>query len=49
LSLAQQFHFRIDYPADPRPPEGRLVQIALLGAVAAALALTAFYIWRLIG
>ncbi len=49
LSLAQQFHFRIDYPAEPRPPEGRLVQVALLGAVAAALVLTAFYIWRLIG
>jgi hypothetical protein len=49
LSLAQQFHFRIDYPADPRQTEGRLAHGALLGAVAAALALTAFFLWRLIG
>jgi hypothetical protein len=49
LSLAQQFHFRIDYPADSRPVDGRLSQWALLGAVAAALALTTFFVWRLIG
>jgi serine/threonine-protein kinase len=49
LSLAQQFHYRIDYPADARPSDGRLSQWALLGAVAAALALTAFFVWRILG
>jgi eukaryotic-like serine/threonine-protein kinase len=49
LSLSRQHHFRIDYPADPRSRAGLSAHWAVLGIVAALLALAGFWIWRLFG
>jgi serine/threonine protein kinase len=49
LSLARQHRFRINYPGDARSGQGRLSVWLLRGMVAATLALTAYFLWRLIG
>jgi pSer/pThr/pTyr-binding forkhead associated (FHA) protein len=49
LTLARQHRFRINYPGDTRPGQGRLSVWLLGGMVAATLALTVYFFWRLIG
>jgi hypothetical protein len=49
LSLARQHRFRINYPGDARFGQGRLAHWLLRGMVAATLALTVYFLWRLIG
>jgi len=49
LSLARQHRFRINCPGDARFGQGRLSIWLLRGMMAATLALTAYFVWRLIG
>jgi serine/threonine protein kinase len=49
LSLARQHRFRINYPGDTRFGQGRLAHWLLRGMMAATLALTAYFVWRLLG
>jgi eukaryotic-like serine/threonine-protein kinase len=49
LTIARQHHFRIEYPAGHPPHPERLNSWQLYGIVAAALALTAYCLWRLLG
>lgn len=48
LSLAGNFHFRIEYPVSLAPTERRLVRWTLVGLVAASLAIAVFVFWRLV-
>ena len=47
--LSQQHHFRIDCPVDFHSRMGRLAPWAILGMVAATLALAGLFVWRLFG
>ena len=45
----RQHHFRVEYSSLASIAGGRLLYLALGGALVAALAMTLFYIWRVVG